>query len=245
VKELVRVDGRRIAAYDLIGNGPMLLCIPGGPGYGGDQLDELGGLDEFRTLVRLDLRGAGESDEPESQTWTFDDYAADLEVVREHLGLETVTLFGHAHGGLVAAAYALRFPERVEALVLDGMPVKAVHEFDTGTEDDVPAYFHAYNARARQYVSLHMDNMYEPALAWFWDHEAARNFPRMLSTVSSRSLLISGDEDPMAGADANTKMASHMPNARAVSVKAASHFAWVEEPRAYVEAVLEFVDARS
>jgi pimeloyl-ACP methyl ester carboxylesterase len=43
---------------------------------------------------------------------------ADLDELREHLGLERMLLLGHSHGGVVAAAYAAAHPDRVDRLVL-------------------------------------------------------------------------------------------------------------------------------
>lgn len=43
---------------------------------------------------------------------------ADLELLREHLGFGRFVLLGHSHGGLVALAYAVRYPARVGALIL-------------------------------------------------------------------------------------------------------------------------------
>ena len=38
--------------------------------------------------------------------------------MREHLGLERIDLLGHSHGGVVAIAYAAKYPERVGRLIL-------------------------------------------------------------------------------------------------------------------------------
>ncbi len=41
-----------------------------------------------------------------------------MEELREHLGVERIDLLGHSHGGVVAMAYAARYPERVGRLIL-------------------------------------------------------------------------------------------------------------------------------
>jgi pimeloyl-ACP methyl ester carboxylesterase len=43
---------------------------------------------------------------------------SDLDELRAHLALERMPLLGHSHGGVVAAAYAAAYPDRVERLVL-------------------------------------------------------------------------------------------------------------------------------
>ena len=115
---LVAPDGTRLA-YTELGQGPPLLCLPGGPGRASAYLEELGGLSAERTLVRLDTRATGHSEVPaDPSSLRFDRLAADVEALREHLSLEQVDVLGHSAGCLVAQAWAAAHPERVRSLVL-------------------------------------------------------------------------------------------------------------------------------
>jgi len=115
---LSTADGRRLA-YRRNGSGRTLVCHGGGPGFSSLYLSNLGGLDEDLDLVLLDPRGTGGSDRPaDSRAYAIDDYAEDVEELRGHLGLERIDLFGHSHGGVVAMAYAARYPERIGRLIL-------------------------------------------------------------------------------------------------------------------------------
>jgi len=115
---LTTADGRRLA-YTRAGSGPTLVCHGGGPGFSALYLGNLGGLDEHLELVLLDPRGTGGSDRPaDPRAYAIDDYAEDVEELREHLGLERIDLLGHSHGGVVAMAYAARYPERLGRLIL-------------------------------------------------------------------------------------------------------------------------------
>jgi len=117
-EQLTTADGRTLA-YRRLGSGPTLVCHPGGPGFSSRYLSNVGGLDAELELVLLDPRGTGGSDPcAEPQAYAIDDYADDLEELREHLGLERMLLLGHSHGGVAAIAYAAKHPERVERLVL-------------------------------------------------------------------------------------------------------------------------------
>lgn len=98
------------------GDGPLLVCHPGGPGFDGSELHDLGGLDASRTLLLVDPRGTGGTGDADS--YLLDDYVADLEELRVDLDLEQIDLLGFSHGGLVAAAYAIAHPARVGKLVL-------------------------------------------------------------------------------------------------------------------------------
>jgi pimeloyl-ACP methyl ester carboxylesterase len=115
---LTTPDGRKLF-YEMFGEGDPLLCHPGGPGFSGAYVGDLGGLDRSRTLVVLDPRGTGSSDPPASEdAYALADYVTDLGHVQEHLGVERIDLLGHSHGSLVALLYAAEQPERVGRLVL-------------------------------------------------------------------------------------------------------------------------------
>ncbi len=82
-------------------------------------LDDLGGLSAHRALVRLDLRGTGDSAVPaDPATYRCDRQVDDVEALRTHLGLDRVDLVAHSAGAAVAVLYAARHPERVRRLVL-------------------------------------------------------------------------------------------------------------------------------
>jgi proline iminopeptidase len=115
----VRTRDGRALFYESRGSGEVLVCHPGGPGFSGACLGDLGGLGEARALVALDPRGTGRSDPPDSaDAYALNDYVADLGELQDHLELDRVDLLGHSHGSLVALLYAARYPDRVGRLVL-------------------------------------------------------------------------------------------------------------------------------
>ncbi len=115
---LTTSDGRRLG-YRREGQGPVLICHPGGPGFSSLYLGDLAGLGADFSLILLDPRGTAESDRPaDPRAYLINDYVGDLEELRSHLRLERMLLMGHSHGGIVAMAYASAHPDRVERLVL-------------------------------------------------------------------------------------------------------------------------------
>jgi len=119
-------DGTRLS-YHLRGDGPPLICLPGGPGMSSAYLEDLGGLDAHHTLVLLDPRGTGDSDAPaDSSGYGLERVARDVEALRVHLGLETIDLIGHSAGGSTALIYAARHPERLARLLLITPSLRAV-----------------------------------------------------------------------------------------------------------------------
>ncbi len=127
-------DGRKLT-YRRLGNGPVLVCHPGGPGFSPTYMGDLAGLGEHHTLVILNPRGTGASDRPaDPRAYHLDDYVSDLEELRLHLGLERMLLLGYSHGGIVAQAYASAQPGRVHRLVLASTTARFGPEQEAATK---------------------------------------------------------------------------------------------------------------
>lgn len=127
-------DGTTLA-YHATGDGPPLVCLPGGPMHDSVYLGDLGGLTAHRTLIRLDLRGTGRSAVPtDTASYRCDRQVADVEALREELGLERLELLAHSAGANLAALYTARHPDRVGRLALITPSVFAVG-LDIAAED--------------------------------------------------------------------------------------------------------------
>jgi pimeloyl-ACP methyl ester carboxylesterase len=73
---------------------------------------------ERRRVIRLDLRGHGES--TGAGVRTIAELAEDVLALLDHLKAERFVLVGHSMGGMVAQTIALSHPDRVERMVLVG-----------------------------------------------------------------------------------------------------------------------------
>ena len=103
-------------SYERRGSGPLLVCHPGGPGGSAAEFHDFAGLDDTFELVLLSPRGSHGSDPADD--YARRSYVADLEALREHLGIDELNLLGFSHGGIVAMTYAAAFGPRVSRLVL-------------------------------------------------------------------------------------------------------------------------------
>jgi pimeloyl-ACP methyl ester carboxylesterase/class 3 adenylate cyclase/acyl dehydratase len=74
-------------------------------------------LAEHLRLITFDKHGSGLSDRDRTE-FTLESEVYDIEALVDHLGLKRFYLMGMSEGGLAAAAYAARHPDRVEKLVL-------------------------------------------------------------------------------------------------------------------------------
>ena len=69
-------------------------------------------LNSMFTVVTYDLRGHGKSP-VDNKDFNLDDLVLDLERVRERTNIKKAHFIGHSLGGMIAPAYAKKFPERV------------------------------------------------------------------------------------------------------------------------------------
>lgn len=113
-------NGIRLHYLEHSGSEPTLVLAPGltANAHSFDGLVEAG-LPGVARVLALDLRGRGESDQPDSG-YTMEDHAQDVLGLLDALGLERVVMGGHSFGGLLTYWLAANHPDRVErCIVLD------------------------------------------------------------------------------------------------------------------------------
>jgi proline iminopeptidase len=102
-----------------VGTGPLVVVLHGGPGASHDYLlPQYDLLATRRSLLYYDQRGGGQSPVPRDTPVGWREHVADLDTLREQLGLEQLTLCGYSWGGLLAVLYFLEHPEHVARLAL-------------------------------------------------------------------------------------------------------------------------------
>ena len=103
--------------YTVEGSGPPLILVHG-IGAARDtwrfMTDQLA---RHFTVISYDLRGHGASPNP-SPDFGLDELVADLERVREMVGVDDAHIAGHSLGGMIGPAYARQHPARVKSLAL-------------------------------------------------------------------------------------------------------------------------------
>lgn len=102
--------------------GIPILFVHGGPGGGCDRKNRCFFDPEAYRIILFDQRGAGRStphSELENNTTT--ELIADIEAIREFLGIEKWILFGGSWGATLSLLYAQQYTERVMALILRGI----------------------------------------------------------------------------------------------------------------------------
>ncbi len=112
-------------------NGKPVIFLHGGPG-GGTSAASRGFFNpEVYRIIQIDQRGCGQSLPHacvlENTTW---DLVADIEKVREMLGIEQWMVFGGSWGSTLSLVYAQAYPHRVSELILRGIYLCRQSEID-------------------------------------------------------------------------------------------------------------------
>lgn len=150
----VMVPGGQVRTWQVgAGPGAPLIVVHGGPGFPHDYLENLGALGDERAVVFWDQLGCGQSERPnDASLWRLDRFVDEL--ARVHAATvgsqRKVVLLGHSWGSMLALDYALRYPERIAALVLDS-PIVSASRFSR----DVRQLFDALPEETRQTLEQH------------------------------------------------------------------------------------------
>lgn len=147
------VDAPHVLYVDESGSadGLPVLFVHGGPGAGCDAASRRYFDPNLYRIVTFDQRGCGRSTPHASleynTTW---DLVADMERIREHLGIDKWVLFGGSWGSTLSLAYAQKHPDRVHALILRGIFLCRPQEFkwfyQEGASRLFPDYWQDYLA---------------------------------------------------------------------------------------------------
>jgi proline iminopeptidase len=116
------VDANDILIYYVeFGKGPPLVVLHGGPGADHTYfLPWLLPLARTHRLIFIDERGSGRSERLQDVTqYTIENMADDVEAVRVALNLGKIDLLGHSCGGVLAEAYALKYQQHLNHLILN------------------------------------------------------------------------------------------------------------------------------
>jgi pimeloyl-ACP methyl ester carboxylesterase len=123
----VSANGIRQHYIDYAGEGPALILMPGLTANARffDGLISAGLAPPLR-VIAVDLRGRGETEQPDSG-YSMAEHAADILALMDELDIEQVNLGGHSFGGLLTYYLAAHFPARFSRCVVIDAPAE-VHD---------------------------------------------------------------------------------------------------------------------
>lgn len=214
------------------GSGEPLILLHGN----GENCDYFAGqIDVFAQSFHvyvLDTRGHGKTPRG-TAPFTIRQFADDLLAFMDAHEIARAHLLGFSDGGNTAMIFAMRHPERVISLILDGanldargvkpsvqLPIELGYRF--------AKLFARRSAEARQHAELLGLMVNDPAVR-----------PEELAGIQAPTLVIAGTRDMIK--EKHTRLiAASIPNARLVILEG-DHFMANKRPEPFNEAVLDFL----
>jgi pimeloyl-ACP methyl ester carboxylesterase len=112
----VTVDGRRVNVVEL-GSGSPVVFVHGLSGSWQNWLEQVPVFARDHRVIAFDLPGFGASEMP-AEKISICGYGRFVNTLLDELGVSSAALVGNSMGGFIGVELAIRFPERVERLVL-------------------------------------------------------------------------------------------------------------------------------
>jgi pimeloyl-ACP methyl ester carboxylesterase len=229
-------------------------------------------LSATRDVVRVDLRGYGESTERPEGSWSP---RADVLEVLSHLGIGRAHLVGCSFGAGVAVELALQQPALVASLVLaapggalltertdelmsffeaEGKAIEA-GDLDAAAEANVVAWVdgphrgpEAVPAAVRDAVRAMQRRAFDLTIGWpdeVWEAEDELDpeAPERLAEIGVPTLVVSGALDIDSVRMAADMVAARVPGARLVEWPDVAHLPSMERPDEFAALVLDWVGA--
>lgn len=211
------------------GSGPPLLLLHGNGEDGTYFVHQVAEFSRDFTVYAIDTRGHGHSPRG-TAPFTISQFADDLLAFMDRHGMEQANLLGFSDGGNIALTFALRHPDRVSRLILNGANldprgVKPLVQLPIVLGYHVASLFK--NPQARAHAELLGLMVNEPHIA-----------PVELETLTMPVLVIAGTRDMIR--ESHTRLiAASIPGARLALIPG-DHFIANKEPAAFNRAVRTF-----
>jgi pimeloyl-ACP methyl ester carboxylesterase len=252
-------------AYDARGSGVPLVLLHAFPLARGMWAPQLEGLSDIAKVIAPDLRGFGETHGASRIASSVEQFADDIALFADALGLGKIVLGGLSMGGYVALAFARRHPGRLLGLVLANtraepddeagrarreQAIALVRERGAGAlfEQMEPAMLTAATReRAREVVSAmrslaaaQSSEGVVHAIRALRDRPDARD---SLRNFAAPTLVLVGEHDTVTPPSAAEYLAGAIDHATLVRIPDAAHLSNVEQPDAWNAAVRRWLEA--
>jgi pimeloyl-ACP methyl ester carboxylesterase len=209
-------------------------------------------------LFAITQRGHGDSGKPEG-SYTSDMFARDLARFLDAHGIERAVIVGHSMGSTVAQRFAVEYPERVQALILEGafMPRPANSEVDKFIDEVLalkdpidPAFVREFQRSTLAqpvppefFETVVGESMKVPAHVWRAALQPYRtlDFSGELRKISVPTLLVWGDQDSYTRRQEQDALNQAIGGSRLVIYAGAGHSPHWEEPQRFAGQLVTFI----
>jgi class 3 adenylate cyclase len=256
-------------AYQTLGEGPDLLCVPGWISHVEHVWEEpslrrfFERLARFSRLIIFDRRGSGLSDRL-TDDYTIEDELADLVAVLDAAGSERTAVMTYAGGGGAGALLAARLPERVSALIMYASMARATAAPGYDWTHSLDERRAMVDALAESWGDTSAIETFAPGSvddqafgAWFTRMQRLAASPGsvraifnsgetmdvrdLLPTIRVPTLVLHRRDDGAIDPRHSRYIAEHIPGARYVQLPGADTFFWLGDADSLLDEVEEFL----
>ncbi len=192
-------------------------------------------------VIVADSRGHGRSTRT-SEPYGYDLMASDYLALLDYLKVDKVALVGWSDGGIIGLDIAMKHPERLSKLFAQAANVTV-----DGVKPDVmeAKAFAAYVERSGEdYKKMSKTpdqyDAFVEQISQMWASQPNWSDAE-LAKITVPTAIVLGDHDEAIKRDHTEHMAEVIPGAQLVILKNASHFAMLQDPAGYTQAVREFL----
>jgi pimeloyl-ACP methyl ester carboxylesterase len=238
---MVDVGGHSLHVCRYDGQGPEVLLLHGIGSSSRDFDPVIDELVKVMTPVTVDLRGHGHSDKPASG-YHYEDYVRDLDALLTELGMDRPIILGHSLGGVITLWWAITYPDRARALMIEDAPLRSGEEFRPAFEGWIALNSMPFETAQAYYRKEHphWPEHLVTARAWDITNTAPAVFPELMAAsmandgldatedmgkITSPILFIHGDRErgSMVHPDDLAAMPERLPSARLAHIPGGGH----------------------
>jgi len=238
--------------YEIHGSGAPLLLTHGYSSTSQMWQGQIDALSKRHKLILWDMRGHGQSDYPaDAAAYSEALTVADIAALLDAAGAGKAIIGGLSLGGYMSLAFYRAHPERVRALLIidtgpgfkkdDAREVWNKRALDTGDRFDRDGLAALASASRERSMVSHRDasGLARAARGMLTQRDA--RVIEFLPEIKVPSLVVVGaDDTPFLAA--SDYMAAKIPGARKAVIPKAGHAVNIDQPQAFIEAVVPFLD---
>ena len=218
--------------YTEQGSGQPLILLHGNGEDSSYFVHQISHFSKEYRVIAIDTRGHGKSPRGD-KPFTIQQFAEDLYDFLNEKGIDKALLLGFSDGGNIALEFALKHPERIEKLILNGANlypsgVKAIYQWPIEIGYRIARLFSNKSEKAKHNTELLGLMVNEPHIE-----------PSELSRLTMPVLVIAGTKDMIK--ESHTRLIyKSLPNAQ-LSIIEGDHFVANKNPYLYNRVVEEFL----
>lgn len=222
--------------YQEQGEGEPLILLHGNGEDGTYFTNQFSFFSDKYRVIAIDTRGHGKSPRG-TAPFTMEQFALDLKELMDRLQVDRAILLGFSDGANIAMKFALKYPDRVKALVLNGgslhtKGVKGSIQIPIEIGYRLAKLFAGKSEEAKRHMEILGLMVNEPNID-----------PAALHTLQMPTLVIAGTRDMIK--ENHTKLiAKSIPNAK-LSIIKGNHFIAQKKPQEFNREVEAFLQMES